>query len=259
MFSFLYSILLGFFEVFPLSAQGIDTVFSAVTGARLPSVSSGWIFGALLGTAAVFYRPLWQTAKDLCSINQKFKWRKATPYQITGIYAVLCALPLLAMLFVLQELGLGAGLGFIGLMFLASAALLFIGDHTVCKETPVTEMTFSQCIKAGLFQAVALIPGLSRVGITLGMTLNMGFRRKDAFEFAVLLSIPALLALGLWNRESFLAYGWTTALLSLAGGALGAALGGLALKWIYKRDLLNVAVLLGALSGLSTIIYNFVR
>ena len=259
MFTFLYSALLGFFEVFPLSAQGLDTALSAVLGETLPAVSSGWIFGTLLGTVAVFYRPLWRAAKGLCSIHKKFKWRKASGDQIMGIYAIICALPLLVMLFILEELGIGAGLGFIGLMFLASAALLFIGDHTVCRETPATEMTVTHCIKSALFQAVALIPGLSRIGVTLGMALNMGFRRRDAFDFAILLSVPALLALGLWNLGGFAAGGWAVALLSMAGAAVGAALGGLALRWLFKKDLLNIAVGLGLLAAAATIIFSFVR
>ncbi len=259
MFTFLYSMLLGFFEVFPLSAQGLDTALSALFEKDLPAVSSAWIFGALLGTIAVFYRPLWQAAKGLFAINGKFKWRKASGHQIMGIYALACGVPLLVMLFVLQELGIGAGLGFIGLMFLASAALLFIGDHTVCRETPATEMTVTHCIKSALFQAVALIPGLSRMGITLGMALNMGFRRKDAFDFAILLSVPALLVLGFWNLSGFAAGGWLVALLSMAGAAIGAALGGLALKWLFKKDLFNIAVGLGVLAAVATILFSFVR
>lgn len=264
MFTFLYSMLLGFFEVFPLSAQGLDTVLSSVLGEQLPAVSSAWIFGTLLGTLAVFYQPVWNTAKGFGTMLSaacagKFKWRKANTYQITCVYSLVCALPLAAMLFVLQELGIGSGLGFIGLMFLASAALLFIGDHTVCRNTPLTEMKASHCFKLALFQAVSLLPGLSRVGVTLGMGLNMGFRRKDAFEFAVLLTVPALLVLGLWNIGSFAASGWTVALLSLAGAAVGAALGGLILKWLFKKDLWNVAVVFGGIAGLMTIIYSFVR
>lgn len=264
MFTFLYSMLLGFFEVFPLSAQGLDTLLSSVLGDRLPAVSSAWIFGTLLGTLAVFYRPARNTAKGFgtmlsAAFAGKFKWRKATAYQIMSVYSLLCALPLAAMLFVLQELGIGSGPVFIGLMFLASAALLFIGDHTVCRHTPLTEMTASQCIKSALFQAVALLPGLSRVGVTLGMGLNMGFRRKDAFDFAVMLTLPALLVLGLWNMGSVAAAGRMAAFLSLAGAAAGAALGGLALKWLYKKDLLNIPVALGALAGVATIIYSFVR
>ena len=264
MLSFLYSMFLGFFEVFPLSAQGVDTVLSACFGGQLPAVSSSWIFGTLLGTLLVFFQPIRRAAAGFGAmtaaiVRGKFKWRKASADQTAGVYALLCVIPLLVMLFVLGELGLASGLGFIALMFIVSAALLFIGDHTVCQNRSLTEMNAGHCIKQGLFQAVSILPGLSRLGVTLGMGLNMGFRRKDAFDLAVLMTVPALLTLGLWNIGSFAAAGGTVALLSLAGAAIGAALGGLALKWLFKKDLLNIAVALGALAGVITFIYSIVR
>ncbi|MBQ8599903.1 MAG: undecaprenyl-diphosphate phosphatase [Clostridia bacterium] len=264
MFTFLYSIFLGFFEVFPLSAQGLDTVLSALLGEKIPALGSSWIFGTLLGSLLVFYKPALQAVKGFGTMaaaiaRGTFKWRKASGAQIMGVYALLCALPLLVMLFVLQELGLGSGLAFIGLMLFVSAALTFIGDHTVCRNTPMTDMTAGHCIKLALFQAVSLLPGLSRTGVTLGMGLNMGFKRQDIFDFAAVLTLPALLVLALWNVSSFAAAGWSAALLSMAGAAVGAVLGGLALKGLFKKDLLNVAVVCGALAGIATIIYSFVR
>ena len=264
LFSFLYSMFLGFFEVFPLSAQGADTVLGALLGDKLPAVSSSWIFGALLGTLLAFRKTTWNTAKGFGTLTAglfrgTFQWRKASKEQILSVYTLVCALPLLVMLVVLQETAIGSGLDFIGLMFLASAVLLFIGDHTVCRDISLLEMTSGPCIKSALFQAVALLPGLSRTGVTLGLTLNMGFRRQDAFDFAMMLTVPALLVLGLWNAESFLAFGTLNALLSLAGAAAGAFLGGYTLKLLFKKDLLNVAVFFGGLVGAATVLYSFVR
>ena len=264
MFSFLYSLFLGFFEVFPLSAQGADTVLSALLGKTLPPVSGSWIFGALLGTLLAFPKIIGTAAKGFGALTAglfrgTFKWRKAKKEQMASVYALVCALPLLVMLLVLLDTTIGSGLGFIGLMFLASAALLFIGDHTLSQEISLLEMKPTHVIKAALSQAVALLPGLSRTGVTLGMTLNMGFRREDAFDFAVVLTVPALLVLGLWNMSTFAAFGALNALLSFAGGAAGAFLGGMFLKGLFKKDLLNIAVALGALAGAATVIFSFVR
>jgi undecaprenyl-diphosphatase len=45
----------------------------------------------------------------------------------------------------------------------------------------------------GLAQALAIIPGLSRSGLTVGSGLMSGLRREEAFEFSLLLSLPAIL------------------------------------------------------------------
>lgn len=262
--SILYSIFLGFFEVFPLSGAGLDTLLTALFKEALPPVGSSWIWGTLLGTLLLACKPLLATAKGLCSmvtgmVKGTFRWRKASRYQIMGVYSLLGALPLVVMLLVLQATGIGSGLGFMGFMFLASAALLFIGDHTVCQEIPFTEMTATHGIKAALFQAVSLLPGLSRIGVTFGTTLNMGFKRQEAAEFTMILSVPALLVLGLWNLPTFHAAGWICAFGGLLGAALAAALGGRLLLWLFKKDLLNIAVFSGAACGVATIIISLFR
>jgi len=260
----IYSFILGFFEVFPLSGGGLNTLLGALLGSSVPAVGSSWIWGTLLGSLLVFRHTALNTAKGFFTMvagacTGKFKWRKANRYQVMSLYCLLAALPLAVMLVILQHLGLGAGLGVMGLLFLASAALLFIGDHTLCRETPLTEMTAAHAVKAALFQAVALVPGFSRTGIGLGTTLNMGFKRQDAFDFAFMLTLPALTVLGLWNLSTFAAAGRLTALFSLVGGALGAALAGWLVRFLFRKDYLNVAVFCGAAAGIVSIIISFVR
>ena len=264
MISFLYSILLGFFEVFPLSGAGLDTLLTDLFGKHIPAIGSSWIWGTLLGTLIVAYPPAWQSAKGFGTMvtalcKGKFKWRKASRWQMMSVYALLAALPLAVMLLVLQETGIGSGLIFIGLMFLASGALLFIGDHTLCRNTPFTEMTAGHWVKIALFQTIALLPGLSRTGVTMGMGLNMGFKREEIRDFTLVLTVPALLMLGLWNLGSFAAAGWMPALLSFAGAAVGSALGGLIFRWLFKKDLFNIAVGCNAVAGIATIVYSLVR
>ncbi len=264
LYNALYSMLLGFFEVFPLSGAGVDTLLCALFGQRIPVVGSSWIWGTLLGTLLAFWRPAAETAKGLGSFaaalyQGKFRRHKATRQQVTALYSLLAAGGLAVMLVVLQALGLGSGLGFVGLMFLASAGLLFIGDHTLCREVSVREMTATQAIKATLFQAVALVPGLSRTGVSLGTTLNMGFSRKEAFEFAMMLTVPALAVLGLWNLDTLTAAGRLTALFGALGAAVGAYLAGRLFKLLFDRDGLNVAVFGGAALGIVSIIIHFVR
>lgn len=48
------------------------------------------------------------------------------------------------------------------------------------------------CLFIGLFQAIALIPGVSRSGITMGAGFLMGLRREDSAKFSFLLSTPVI-------------------------------------------------------------------
>ena len=54
------------------------------------------------------------------------------------------------------------------------------------------DMTFKLALIIGVAQALALIPGTSRSGITITMALLLGFNREDSARFSFLLSIPVI-------------------------------------------------------------------
>ncbi|MBT4349516.1 undecaprenyl-diphosphate phosphatase [bacterium] len=51
---------------------------------------------------------------------------------------------------------------------------------------------FSHAIILGLMQGLAVLPGLSRSGAVIAMALILGLKKKDAFDYAFLLAIPAI-------------------------------------------------------------------
>jgi undecaprenyl-diphosphatase len=56
------------------------------------------------------------------------------------------------------------------------------------------DITFLDAIKVGLFQCIALIPGVSRSGSTIMGAVLVGFSRKAATEFSFFLGVPILVA-----------------------------------------------------------------
>jgi len=58
----------------------------------------------------------------------------------------------------------------------------------------VSEVTTFQAIKIGLFQSLAIVPGVSRAGATIIGGLSLGLSRKTIVEFSFLLAIPTMLA-----------------------------------------------------------------
>lgn len=50
-----------------------------------------------------------------------------------------------------------------------------------------------QALAIGVAQAIAMIPGISRSGLTVGTGLALAINRREAFEFSLLLSVPAVL------------------------------------------------------------------
>ncbi|WP_110650172.1 undecaprenyl-diphosphate phosphatase [Salinicola peritrichatus] len=74
--------------------------------------------------------------------------------------------------------------------------LLAIADARGSRTQEIERMTPKSALLIGLAQAIALIPGTSRSGITMTAALMLGFTRQAAARFSFLLSIPLILAAG---------------------------------------------------------------
>ena len=90
----------------------------------------------------------------------------------------------------------------IGWTSFAFGILLYISDKTKIKKKIETDFSSKSAIFIGMFQVLALIPGVSRSGITITSGRLLGFNRFDSAKVSFLLSIPTLLAasiLGIYN------------------------------------------------------------
>jgi undecaprenyl-diphosphatase len=89
-------------------------------------------------------------------------------------------------------------------------------------------ITYMEALAIGSAQGIALIPGLSRSGLTIAIALLLGIRREKAFTFSFLLSVPAVIgALGLTLYEQH-------ETLTLAGVGLTEILVGIAVSLVVS-------------------------
>ena len=90
----------------------------------------------------------------------------------------------------------------IGWTSLIFGILLYVSDKSKITKKIGTEFTNKSAIIIGLFQVLALIPGVSRSGITITSGRFLGFNRFDSTKISFFLSIPTLTAaslLGIYN------------------------------------------------------------
>ena len=90
----------------------------------------------------------------------------------------------------------------IGWTSLIFGILLYLSDKTKNKKKISQDFSTKSAIFIGLFQVLALIPGVSRSGITITSGRLLGFERFEAAKISFFLSIPALSAasiLGIYN------------------------------------------------------------
>jgi undecaprenyl-diphosphatase len=115
------------------------------------------------------------------------------------------------------------------------------------EHRPLATITYTDAILVGLAQTAALVPGVSRSGATICMTLLLGFSRSDAARFSFLLSIPAIAGAGIFEaRTAFRGLGADALPALLVGTSTALVSGYLSIAWLIKwlgsHDLLSFAV-----------------
>ena len=85
------------------------------------------------------------------------------------------------------------------------AVVLGIADHFGAKNRRMDSLRKRDAIVLGLAQALALIPGTSRSGITISAALLLGLTREAAARISFLMAIPIIVLAGVWQGRGLLA------------------------------------------------------
>ena len=196
-------IMLSSVEILILSAiQGISEFLPVSSVAHLELIAQYYNFtsgntliyiclhlGSLLAIVIYFRSDLFNFVK-----NKNF---------LTKI--LIATIPIIPVGYILFESGVIKKLSspeVIGWMSLIFGILLYISDKTKVRSKIETHFTNTSAIIFGLFQVLALIPGVSRSGITITSGRLLGFDRFDSAKISFFLAIPALTAaslLGIFN------------------------------------------------------------
>jgi undecaprenyl-diphosphatase len=195
--------MLSSIEILILSAiQGISEFLPISSAAHLLLVSEYFAFnnknliidiclhlGSLLAITLYFRNELFDFLK-----NKKF---------LTKIF--IATIPLVLVGYIFYQTGLIENLRSletIAWMTLLFGIVLYISDKKKITKKIENNFTNKSAIIIGLFQVLALIPGVSRSGITITSGRMLGFSRYDSAKISFILSIPALSAasiLGIYN------------------------------------------------------------
>ena len=106
----------------------------------------------------------------------------------------------------------------IGWTTIIFGVLLFLSDKSKRKNKIDKDFNYKSAILIGFFQALSLIPGVSRSGITLTAGRFLEFKRVEAAKISFLLSIPTLTAASLFNIQNLIVEkNFSISLLNLLG------------------------------------------
>jgi undecaprenyl-diphosphatase len=87
----------------------------------------------------------------------------------------------------------------IGTALVVFSAVIAVAEYSGRQTRSIQEFTWVDSLVIGTSQALALIPGVSRSGVTISAGLFLGQKREAAARFGFLLAIPAVLGSGLYS------------------------------------------------------------
>ncbi len=190
MHAFILGLVQGITEFLPISSSGHLLLIPYVLGWP----ASGLAFdvalhaGTLLATVIYFFPKWWQL------LTQGLIQRQPKELRLLG-FLILATLPA-------AILGFFAGNAIenalrqpaiVALMLIIFALVLWAAERAAKLKQTMDQLTWKQSLFVGLAQTLALVPGVSRSGITITSGLVTGLTKEDATEFSFLLLAPITL------------------------------------------------------------------
>ena len=196
----LLAIVQGLTEFLPVSSSGHLILIPAFTGWKDQGIVTDVMvhIGSLFAVLVYFWRDVIQLCHGAVEIAQG----KVTQRSRMATYIALATIPALAFGAILKFSGISAairGVEIVAFGAIFFGILLYVADVVGRRLKKMEDMTFISAMIIGLAQAIALIPGTSRSGITITAARFLGFERGEAARFSFLLGIPAISAAGLFT------------------------------------------------------------
>ena len=215
-------------------AAGWESVYCAKEANKLFDVALHW--GTFVGAAAYLRRDLWAL---VVAWFASVRARSVTgPQQRLAWFLVLSAVPSAVVGATLESVitgNLGQPWQIAGFLAVFGVLLWWV-DRTCGQATGYEDLNRRQVVAMSLAQAAALMPGVSRSGVTITAARATGVSRDAAARFSFLMSLPVILGAGLYSA------------LSLDGGTSG--LGAQFAVGIVASGISGAAAVFGVLSFL---------
>ena len=216
------AILLGFIqgvtEWLPISSSGHLRITEQLLGLRLPLLFDVSLHVGTLAVILIFFR---KDIKAIIAALAKGDFKSENGKLILLILIGTVPTALLGVGFSFNDTVETIFSGFLPIAgaFITCGVILYISK--IGREQTCT-ISYLVALAIGTAQGIALIPGISRSGLTIATAILLGVRRDKAFKFSFLLSVPAIigaLGLTLYKQHEMLTLvgvGWMEILFGIA-------------------------------------------
>jgi undecaprenyl-diphosphatase len=203
----------GLTEFLPVSSTGHLTIAEKVLGLQVDDASVTAYTaviqtGAILAVVVYFWRDIWRIAKAWVTGLVKSEVRGSFDYRM-GWYVILGSIPIGVVGLLAQGLVTGPlrSLWVVAAALILWSAVMLYAEQRGRQQRGERDLSLRDALVVGLVQCVALVPGVSRSGATISTGLLLGLDRVAATRLSFFLSIPALVAAGVYELKDVVGSG----------------------------------------------------
>ncbi|MEC8669514.1 undecaprenyl-diphosphate phosphatase [Pseudooceanicola nitratireducens] len=194
----LLAVIQGITEFLPISSSGHLILLPQLTSmADQGQTIDVAVHVGTLGAVILYF---WSDVKEaLLGLPRLLRGKLDTPGARLAFLLIVATIPAILVGLVLKVTGLADMMRsalVIGVTMLVFGVVLWWADQKFPDTREAREWTLREAWILGLWQAVALIPGTSRSGITITGARFMGYARADAAKISMLMSVPVIIASG---------------------------------------------------------------
>ena len=183
---FILAVIQGLTEWLPVSSSGHLVITQKILGLNLPLVYSVMLHVGTLFVVIIFF---WKDI--LCIIEALIKREFETEEGKLATFIVIGSIPIAIIGLVSHDIveRLFSDLFAVSIALIITAVVIFFSE----KRKGNRKMKLLDSLLIGLAQGIALIPGISRSGMTISMGLLRQIEKKTVFKYSFLLSVPAII------------------------------------------------------------------
>jgi len=246
----------GLTEFLPVSSSGHIEIFKVLMGVEIKEALLLTVLlhlATALSTMIIYRKDLIQIIGGCFSKDWNWEKRFSLAVIISMIPAALVGLFLED---AIEKLFSG-NMVLVGCMLLLTAVILYFSDKA--KKESSGQVSYPKAVILGIVQAIAVLPGISRSGSTIGSAVLLGMDRSAAARFSFIMVLPLILGASAkklleYNDVSSTAGAESLSSTVLIAGFLAAFFSGLlALKWmiaLVQRSQLKWFALYCSIAGL---------
>lgn len=247
----------GLTEFLPISSTGHLRIVPAFVGWEDPGAAFTAVtqMGTMAAVLLYFRKDLWTILRTWFKSLRDPSLRGELDARM-GWYIGLGTIPIGVFGFVFRDQieESARSLYLIGSTLIVLGLLLLVAEKVGKRTRSIEDINGRDAAVIGFAQALALIPGVSRSGATITFGLFSGFDRAAAARYSFLLSVPAVVASGLFELRKIGGEGavgfFETALATLAAFIVGYASIAWLLRWLTSHSTMVFVVYRVALGSL---------